>query len=43
MSMDELNVEQDWLDVAQDFEDDNPWLPLDELMAAFERGDRWHD
>jgi hypothetical protein len=38
--MDELSVEQEWIEVADRFEDDNPWLPLDELMVAFERGDR---
>jgi len=36
--MDESIFDEDF---GAAFEDDHAFLPLDELMAAFEKGERW--
>ena len=40
MGEDETMAALEWIETAERFEDENPWLPLDELMNAFEKGDR---
>ena len=39
MFEDETLAAIEWIATAERFEDDNPWLPLDALMAAFEKGE----
>jgi len=40
MCEDETMAALEWIETAETFEDENPWLPLDALMAAFEQGER---